>query len=156
MKNKIYLKKYFIYIFLIFIFFLSLNLQIHIHEYQTYTKNYNEKIESILLKVKEKYPEVSESELIEILNSEKKETHTFLESYGIDVEQETVLLKNKHNFYKYLCLNGILFSIIFITFLILFLKYNHKKDKEIRNITKLIEEINHKNYSLHIEDLSED
>ena len=40
--------------------------------------------------------------------------------------------------------------------IVFFIKYNRKRDKEIKSITKCIEEINHKNYELQIDTMSED
>jgi signal transduction histidine kinase len=52
---------------------------------------------------------------------------------------------------------NIAFVLLIIAVLIsIFLKYNNSKDKEISEITKYIEEINRKNYTLHIDEISED
>lgn len=44
----------------------------------------------------------------------------------------------------------------FAMLMYIFVKYNIRTDKEIDKIIKCIEEINHKNYELKLEDLSED
>ena len=45
---------------------------------------------------------------------------------------------------------------MFVVLISIFLKYNHSKDKKLKEITKYIEEINNKNYKLDIEDNTED
>ena len=46
--------------------------------------------------------------------------------------------------------------ITIITLLILYISYNHKKENDIKEIIKCIEEINKKNYELQIDSISED
>ena len=53
-------------------------------------------------------------------------------------------------------LNITILILSFIFLILIFLKYNKSKDKEIGEITKYIEEINKKNYTLHIDEISED
>lgn len=155
MKNKIHLKKYLFLTFFITILFLILSLIINIYEYHIYTSHFNDKIGSIITTVKEKYPDISNEDIISILNSTESNTD-FFKTYGIDITKEDVLLENNRYYHQFLILH-VLFLVIVIFFLLLiFLRYDYKKDCEIKEITKYIEEINRKNYSLHIDEISED
>lgn len=154
MKNKVNLKKCLIRISLVIIAFLLTIVSINIYEYQKYITNYNNKLNAILSTIEEEYPNVSKTELIKILNSKENET-SFIEDYGIK-KDESIIEKNIINFKTFLVINIILVLIFTSLIIYLFLKYNKNKDKELENITKYIEEINHKNYKLNIDDNSED
>ena len=69
MKNKIELKKYIISTLIVFICLFILFLFLNIYEYKTYTKNFNNRISAIVTLVKDKYPEITDKEIIEIINS---------------------------------------------------------------------------------------
>lgn len=154
MKNKINLKNSLLKIFITVIIFVMSIILINIYEYQIYTSNYNDKLNSILMTVEEKYPNISKNDLIEILNSNNT-TKSFIEEYGI-TKNESIINSNTSTFKNFLIIN--VFLILFFTILIIFifLKYNKRKDHELDNITKYIEEINHKNYKLDIDENSED
>ena len=156
MKNKVRLKEYFIGVLIssicLFVLFLALN----IYEYHTYTNNFNNKVESIITILKEKYPEVSEQEIVEILNNDSNEANDFFEKYGIDIDNKSILLNNEKSYHTFLIINMSFLIITIITLLIVFIRYNRKKDKDIKEIIKCIEQINMKNYELQIDSISED
>ena len=155
MSKKIKLKKYLICTFIISIILISIFLIINIFEYKAYTKNFNNKLSAITLKIKESYPNISEGEILQILNSKGVNTSIF-EKYSIDINKDSIILENEEIHYKFLVLNITILILSFIFLILIFLKYNKSKDKEIGEITKYIEEINKKNYTLHIDEISED
>ena len=155
MKNKVKLKRYLLITAVIFLLFTAMAVVFNVYEYRTYTKNYNEKLEAVIETVKEKYPDVSDAEIIEILNSDKS-SGEFLRRYILDIEKDSAVLINDKIHQRLFCIN-ILIVISFGAFLLVtFLIFNRRKDKEISEITRYIEEINRKNYELHIDDMSED
>ncbi len=155
MKNKVKLKRYLRITAVIFLLFTAMAVVFNVYEYRTYTKNYNEKLEAIIEAVKEKYPDVSDTEIIEILNSDKS-SGEFLKRYILDIEKDSAILQNDEVHQRFFWIN-ILIVISFGVFLLVeFLIFNRRKDKEISEITRYIEEINRKNYELHIDDMSED
>ena len=156
MKNKIILKKYLIITSLILTFLLSLILSINICEYNIYKKNFNQKINAIIGKVQEKYNDINDYEIMEIINNKNASNNSLFKQYGIDLEKESVIIENSENFYKFLLLNSVLFIITVAILIFVFMKYENKKDKQISDITRYIEEINRKNYTLHIDEISED
>ena len=83
MSNKTKLKKYLIVSLIAALCIMILFSVLNIIEYSVYTKNFNQKLNEIVTSVIEKYPDVSESELIEILNSEKTGDPSILDKYGI-------------------------------------------------------------------------
>jgi len=155
MKNKEYLKKYLLHCSIVIAFFSLLLVIVNNIEYNQYKQNFNYKINAILEEVKEKYPNVNESDLIEILNSNDAKKDILID-YGYDIEKDSYISKNDNYnlIYGITKLGILLFA--FISLIYLFIKYNLKTDKEIDKIIKCIEKINHKNYELDLDELSED
>ncbi len=156
MKNKIELKKYLIITILISTCLLVFFLLINIYEYNTYTVNFNNKISQIVSKVEEKYPLLSEIEIIEILNNDKNNSSEIFEKYGIDIKNTSIIIQNDKSYYKFLIINVSFIFCIIIVLITIFLRYNKKKEQDIKDITNYIEQINRKNYDLNIDSISED
>lgn len=156
MRNKVEFKKFIIYSFFVIIIINFLFLGFNFYQYKIYTKTFNEKIDKIVSKLNKEYPKLEKVEIIEILNSNESSDNYIFREYGIDIENESLLLENDNYFKKFLILNSILIIIYTIFILLIFLKYNNKKDKELKKITKYIEELNNKNYKLDIDENSED
>ena len=156
MKNKIRLKKYIISTFIVSICLFVLFLALNIYEYKTYTNNFNNKIGAIINVIKDKYPEITDKELAEIINSDEFETNDFFTKYGIDINNKSILIKNDKDYHIFLVINMSFLTITIIILLILYIRYNHKKENDIKDIIKCIEQINKKNYELQIDSISED
>lgn len=155
MKNRKYLKKYLIQILIVVIVFLISFIFVSKLEYSEYKKNFNYKINGIFLFLQEKYPDITKEDLIEILNSDNSKTN-ILEEYGYDVEIDSLLVQNdklnvRYNIYKVVIIGLCLVALIY-----LFVTSHLESDKEIDKIIRLLEKINHKNYELNIDELSED
>ena len=156
MKNKIRLKQYIISTFIVSICLFVLFLALNIYEYKTYTNNFNNKIGAIISVIKDKYPEITEKEIAEIINSDEFETNDFFTKYGIDINNKSILIKNDKDYHIFLVINMSFLTITIIILLILYIRYNHKKENDIKDIIKCIEQINKKNYELQIDSISED
>lgn len=153
MENKIDLKKAvicgvisLIVLSLVFVF-------LNYREYRKYTDVFNMKINMVISNIKENYPEAKISDIIGILNGE---TDSRLREYGIDLTKDSAIAENDMHFAIFLMIEGIVFFGLFLSLSAIFLVYNHKKDKKLREITEYIEEINRGNYALDIEDNTED
>lgn len=155
MKNKIKLKKFLIIITLFSICSMVLFLAINIYEQHIFIKNYNTKIVQIISQVKEEYPDLDENKLMSIINSDKVDL-SLLKKYSINIDEDSLILENKKEYHKSLFINIVFLMITIIILILAFLRFNSKKDKEINEITKYIEEINRKNYKLNIDEMSED
>ena len=177
MKNKEELKKCLFRIGLVSIRFCALAVMLHLYEWSRYQREYNKVLGEILIRVKENYPEVSEKELIGILNGQENdsddsqagtdrgntanqraegEAEDLLKRYGIDLEKDAAILTNEKQRNLFLALWLVFILIFGSSICILFLHYNRKKDKELLEITRYIEEINQKNYTLELESMAED
>ena len=152
MKNKVN-KKTLIFIIMTSVFSLVLFGLLLNYQYKTYTINYNNKINSLINEVINKYPEVNESDLVGILNSESEDD--LLNKYGINDKSSSVI-ENDKLFKKYLIIDlSILFAII-ITLYVYFVINKSKRTKKINKIIELISKINKRNFDIDIEDYTED
>lgn len=156
MKNKIELKKYIISTLIVFICLFILFLFLNIYEYKTYTKNFNNKISAIINVIKKDYPKITDKEIIKIINNDTLKTNDFFNKYGIDVNNKSILIKNDRDYRKFLAINLSFLTITVVILLIIYIRYNYKKEKDIKDIIKCIEQINKKNYEIQIDSISED
>ena len=118
---------------------------INMYEYHVYTSNFNNKISQIISILQEKYPLLSEIEIMEILNNEDNSSSNILKKYGIDINNMSIVIQNDKSYNYFLILNLAFIVITISLLLIVFLLYNKKKEKDINDITKYIEQINKKN-----------
>lgn len=148
MKNKT-IKKYILSLIILLIFNVSLIFILNRYEYKMYTKNYNDKINSIISNIKNRYPNIEESDIIEIINNEE-DSEDILSKYGIDSITKNVKVNNKIR---------IISLIIIITFdsliILIFYLYDKNKSKKIKEITKMISKINNRQFDIDINDFNE-
>lgn len=156
MKNKIYYKNFLIKISIIVIVMITSLAVISVLEYKVYTKNFNNNIDAIVSKISEKYPEVSKEEIVEILNSNEEKDSNTLAKYGIDINNSSAVKENEKVKIKFIVLNLILVTAFASLMIFAFISYNKKQEKQIKEIIKLVENINRKNYSMKIDEISED
>ena len=154
MKNKIYLKKTLLILTFSFIFFIIVFLFVNNKFYKMYIKNYNEKVSAIIYSVKEKYPNISDSEIANIINSE--ENAYDMAKFGIKVDEESIVLKNDKLLNYMLLSNFFLLFFFFIIVVIIYIKYSKIKDDKISEINKMVEEISIGNYELDLKNRNED
>lgn len=132
---------------------MSLFTYFNIRTYEKYQYNYNKKLASFIKVIKIKYPGISERDIINALNSKSEED---LIRYGIDIKKESLIKENDQLFKRFIFLEAIFFLIAILILLIIFILYNRKKEKDILRVLKYLEEINKKNYHLHMDTISED
>lgn len=148
MKNKT-IKKYILSLIILLIFNVSLIFILNRYEYKMYTKNYNDKINSIISNIKTKYPDIEESDIIEIINNEE-DSEDILSKYGIDSITKNDKVNNNIK---------IISLIIIITFdsliILIFYLYDKNKSKKIKEITKMISKINNRQFDIDINDFNE-
>ncbi len=156
MKNKVELKKYLFIIGLTSLCSLFLFLIINYYEYHTYQSNFNRKINAIITIIKEKYPLLTDNEIIEILNNKEKNQSIIFAKYGIDINDESIIIANDHNHIIFLVINILFIVSLILLLLIIFYRYNKKKENDIQDIIRYLEQINQKNYELKIDSISED
>ena len=123
--------------------------------YCYYAKNINNFVGSMVDTITEKYPEVDEKEIIDLINSEKFTNNNVLEKYGF-VDSDISYLKSIKNTYnKNLIINTTIFAIFGIIFFVVFYNKKKKQDDEINNLTNYLKRINEGIYDLEILDNTE-
>lgn len=150
MKNK---KKYSKLIMLTLITFgiiILLNVMLYYHV----NKNYNNKIVNIISTIKEKYPEIKDDEIFDIIKNNVK-TNNF-NRYSFDLDGIVLIKENKTIFVSYFIILLFIYLIICLVYLTIIINNDKKKDKEINEVIKIIEEINNKNYSFKMKDINEE
>lgn len=120
-------------------------------------KKSNDTINQLVNILLEKYPNVGEKEVAEILNNKTEYTDNseFLNKYGIYPEKDWVSYNNQGS-YKYVILSVSVCIAFGLAFAVLFLGYVKIQKKQTMNIAKRIERINLGDYSLQIDRNSED
>lgn len=156
MKNKIEFKKAIVISCLTIILISVIFQLVLIYQYKAYTNNFNKKIEMIITNVESQYPGIDTNAIMKIINNETDEKTDIFKEYGINLEKDSIIIKNDKLFIKFSIINLCLIVGLAFIVLIIFIKYNNSKDKKLQEITKYIEEINNKNYKLDIEDNTED
>ena len=120
-------------------------------------KTSNDTINQLVNILLEKYPDVSEKEVAEILNNNTEYTDNseFLNKYGIYPEKDWVSYNNQGS-YKYVILSISVCIAFGLAFAVMFLGYLKIQKKQTMDIAKRIERINLGDYSLQIDRNSED
>lgn len=120
-------------------------------QYKKYLKTVNSKVNIIINEVIEKYPEVTEDDIMEILRSEETPQNNLLEKYGYDSdvahikELDELIETNKKQ-------NIIYIVVVELIALGIYLVYVISQEKKIKEINDYINVINNKNYTLKIEE----
>ena len=155
MKNKERFKRYILSFIGVIISFLIVFIIISRREYQGYRKNFNYKVNAMIEVIRNKYPDVSTKEVMELLNSNSSGMN-YLKEYGYDIENDSYIALNDTIHQKYSVIKILLLVLMILLVFYLIVRYEIEDDLEINKIIKLIEDINHKNYELKLDDLSED
>ena len=156
LENKVHLKKFLLTSIIPIIVFLILGNIFFFYQYHSYTQNYNNKIASLVSLLEKEYPDIDRNELISILNSNDKVSEDIFSIYGIDIQNESIIIENDRLFSGFIIVYNILFIGLALSIILLYLKHEKDQNKEIKKIVKCIEEINKKNYSINIDENSED
>ena len=156
LENKVHLKKFLLISIIPIIVFLIIGNIFFFYQYHSYTQNYNNKIASLVNLLDKEYPDIDRNELISILNSNDKVSEDIFSKYGIDIQNESIIIENDRLFSGFIIVYNILFIGLALSIILLYLKHEKDQNKEIKKIVKCIEEINKKNYSINIDENSED
>lgn len=151
MKNK---KKYTKLILFTLITF-GIIILINVMLYYQVNKNYNKKIVSVISAIKEKYPEIRDDEIFDILNNNVVSNNS-LNRYSFDLDGIVLIKENKTIFISYFIILLFIYLIICLAYLTILINNDKKKEKEINEVIKIIEEINNKNYSFKMKEINEE
>ena len=150
MKNKKKYSKLIMFTLITFGMIILLNVMLY---YQV-NKNYNNKIVNIISTIKEKYPEIKDDEIFDIIKNNVK-TNNF-NRYSFDLDGIVLIKENKTIFVSYFIILLFIYLIICLVYLTIIINNDKRKEKEINEVIKIIEEINNKNYSFKMKDINEE
>ena len=112
-------------------------------------------ISNIVDTVIEKYPDVREEEILNILRNTKNNKTNILKKYGyLDNENYIKKLEDEKNVDRKI--NILYISIFGIVIILIVIYYNNKKEIRIREVNRYLNEVNRGNYKLKIEENGED
>ena len=149
MENKTYLKKSIFKSIIVSIICVLAFILLNKIEYKKYSLEYNKKINSLSKTIQEQYPEVTEEEIIKIIKTEKEDN---LKQYGIDIKEQSIIKKNDNEYKKIEIIKIGILTLFIIIINYIYLNYNNKKDKKISELTKLVDNINHRKYKIEIDE----
>ena len=137
-----------------------INVFVLTNEFNKSIQEYNNGVYELIGLIKEKYSDVSEEDIINILNGKENQEYieegiSIAKNYGIENKEPTILKleDSKNNIIIYS--SGIIIALaIFIT--IIWIINNLIQKRKISKITEYIREINRKNYELKIKENGED
>lgn len=142
MKKKIIINT------ILLILTLIINYGINTNYYHKNNKIINQNITAIIDSNK------SGEELISVISSNSNSNT--LEKYGIEISKVSSIEKLNKEYHNHLITSSFLIIFIFIIITIIEYLFERKNKNNINKIVKMLDKINHKDYSLDIEENSED
>ena len=150
------------------------------NSYNLQIQEYNEQVYALIGTIRENYPEVSDEEIIRILNNSEAESSTYntetsnsnnnlnenvnsnaeigkelVQKYGI-TENEPAILSLEKLQNNTIIYSGIVIGALVLAIIAIWLVSRIIQKRKIDGITKYIREINNKNYELKIKENAED
>lgn len=161
MSNKQNLRKCIIAILIITVAMAAVIICVANHYMKEYNRKNNERMAAVLVAVHDKYPDISYNDMMEQLdaeydNEQLSDKLSMLDSYGIDIEMDTLVDDNSSVRSRLIVLCAILLVAEALVLVVCFLIYDRGRDRDINDITRCIENINHKIYRMDIDSNTED
>ena len=137
--------------------FIVIFLIVSIKQYESLNRIYNSKIEQIIGKVKENYKDLSEKDIIEILQSKdnEKEGKEFFEKFGYTEDMQYIEALDQ-KIQTNIKINIAIIILFAVCIIFICLDYISDQNKQIEEIDLYLKKLNNGNYKLKIEENSED
>ncbi len=152
--------KFIILILILLILAVGTNAIILSNSYNLQAQAYNESVYELIGVIKENYPEISDEEIISMLNG--KDNNTYLEigkelaqKYGI-TENDSAIVKLEETQSNTIIYSSAVIGILILAIIVIWLVNRMIQKRKIDGITKYIREINNRNYELKIKENAED
>ena len=151
------IKRLFILFFCILFFFIIISIFTFNYLNENLVSKTNNIIENIILKIEERYPDINQEDIVEILNTDIKSSldTNILTRYGIndDISVLSYINKYKSMSVTIIIVLLIISNVVIIVIIYIYLTYRKRK---IDNLITYIDNIQNNKYLLDIEDNSED
>lgn len=152
--------KFIILILILLIIAVGVNSVILNNSYNLQIQAYNESVYELIGVIKENYPDISDEEIISMLNG--KDNNTYLEigkelaqKYGI-TENDSAIVKLEEEKSDTIIYSSAVIGILILAIIVIWLVNRMIQKRKIDGITKYIREINNRNYELKIKENAED
>ena len=152
--------KFIILILILLIIAVGVNSVILNNSYNLQIQAYNESVYELIGVIKENYPDISDEEIISMLNG--KDNNTYLEigkelaqKYGI-TENDSAIVKLEETQSNTIIYSSVVIGVLVLTIIVIWLVNRMIQKRKIDGITKYIREINNRNYELKIKENAED
>lgn len=155
LENK-EIKRLFILFACIFTFFIIISIIILNYQNNIYVQKTNGIIENIILNIEEKYPDIDQEDIIEILNNDNSSnSKQILQRYGIDGNISAVFSLYQYKTVSIITIVVLLAisNIIIIFIVYMYLRYRKKK---IDELITYVDNIKNSKYLLDVSDNTED
>lgn len=156
MKNNT-AKKYLILCIIISVVFAAITAIATTIQTQNYTNKLNQNIAEIIGEVKRQYPEIQDENIIKILNGTEnsEEGKVLLEKYGM-TDEASAIKEIENESKKALIVNIFIISIFALIMIVIFIIYLKRRRRKINQLDRYIQKVSRRDYSLDIEECSED
>lgn len=155
MKNLV-ARRYLIFSMVIILIFMSCMVGFNIYQDAEYKEALNKYACAVVEMVKEKYPEVSEEEIVELVNAEAVEgSDDVLADYGISGDIY-VFKSMEHTRRVTLIGNVAILTMLGVLSLVVFGVYTSKRKRKIDELDRYIQDVSNKMYEIGIDKESED
>ena len=152
--------KFIILILILLIIAVGVNSVILNNSYNLQIQAYNESVYELIGVIKENYPDISDEEIVSMLNG--KDNNTYLEigkelaqKYGI-TENDSAIVKLEETQNNTIIYSSAVIGILILAIIVIWLVNRMIQKRKIDGITKYIREINNRNYELKIKENAED
>ena len=149
--------KFIIIILILLIIAVGVNSVILNNSYNLQIQAYNEQVYALIGAIKQNYPEVSDEEIIRILNNNTNSSFgkELVQKYGI-TENDPAILKLEETQSNTIIYSSAVIGILILAIVVIWLVSRIIQKRKIDGITKYIREINNRNYELKIKENAED
>lgn len=155
MKNLV-ARRYLIFSMVIILIFMSCMVWFNIYQDAEYKEVLNKYACAVVEMVKEKYPEVSEEDIVELVNAENVEdSDDVLADYGISGDVY-VFKSMEHTRRVTVIGNIVILTMLGVLSLVVFGVYTSKRKRKIDELDRYIQDVSNKMYEIGIDKESED
>ena len=155
MKNLV-ARRYLIFSVVVILICMICMLGFNIYQDVEYKNSLNRYAYTMVKMVKEKYPEVSEEEIVELINADNiEDSNDVLADYGIS-DDLYVFRKMEHTRRVTVIGNLAILVALGVLLLVVFCIYTSKRKKKIDELDRYIQDVSNKMYEIGIDKESED
>ena len=148
-------KKFLITILICFLLGIAVVCGLSYAQYGSYNEQYNKKLTAMCMEIEKKYPDITDVDIIKLMNADGKIDRDYFMRYGIDISKDSVVKQNGTIFYRYLVINVITFLAGVSVVALVAYKMNGKQQRRICRIADYLKNINQGDYSFYMEDSAE-